>query len=261
MPSIVDNMSKFAEKLQRVYRGSAPAMGFRRSAETEIPALIVVASLTKTSPTDAGALAAAGIDAGILGVKGLSAKSFAQLAEAVGYIPLGLFLESTEKDVIAKSIEMGCDFVVFGLKTPLEAVNREGLGRVLRIESSLEPGLVRAINGLPISIDAVLVAVDEPAITIERLLIYQRFAELVDKPLLVTLSSMITENELGGLFEAGVNGLVLPEGLSAEPLADLKKSVGGLSRATRRKPKAAAILPRVGGELETGVEEEEEEDI
>ena len=260
MLSIV-KMSKFAEKLQRIYRGSAPAMGFRKSAEEESPPLAIVASLAKTSAADAGGLAAAGIDAGILGLKGLNAKSFAQLAEAVGYIPLGLSLESTEKDVIAKSIDIGCDFVVFGLKTPLEAVNREGLGRILRIEPSLEPGLVRAINGLSLSIDAVLVAGDEPAITVERLLIYQRFTELLDKPLLVTLSSMITADELRGLFEAGVNGLVLPEGLSAEAVADLKKTAGGLSRTAKRKTGAAAILPRLGGETEVGVEEVEEEDI
>jgi len=261
MPLIVSKMSKFAEKLRRIYKDSGPSIGFRKSTEAESAPLVVVASLTKTSLTDASALAAAGIDAGILSLKGLGTKSFGQLVEAVGYIPLGLSLESTEKDVIAKSIDMGFDFVVFRLETPLEAVNKESLGRVLKIESSLEPGLVRAINGLPISIDAVLIGGDEPAITIERLLICQRFAELLDKPLLTTLSSMITVAELGGLFEAGVNGLVLPEGLSAEPLADLKNSISGLSRATRRRPKAAAILPRLGGELETGMEEEEEEDI
>ena len=236
-------------------------MGFHTSAEAASTPLVIVASLTKTSAADAGSLAAAGIDAGILGLKGLSAKSLGQLTEAVGGVPLGLFLESTEKDAIAKSIDMGCDFVVFGLKTPLEAINREGLGRILKIESSLEPGLVRTINGLPLSIDAVLIAGDEPAITIERLLIYQRFAELLDKPLLVALSSTITADELNGLFQAGVNGLVLPEGLSAEAVADLKKAAGGLSRAAKRKTGAAAILPRLGGEPETGVEEEEEEDI
>ena len=252
-------MSKFAEKLKRVYHGSAPAMGFRTSAEAESSPLVIVASLGKTSAADAGGLAAAGIDAGILGLKGLSAKSFGQLAEAVGYIPLGLSLESTEKDVIVKSIDIGCDFAVFGLKTPLEAVNKEGMGRILKIDSSLEPGLVRTINGLPLSVDAVLVGGDEPAITIERLLIYQRFAELLDKPLLIALSSMITADELNGLFQAGVNGLVLPEGLSAEAVAELKKAASGLSRAAKRKTGAAAILPRLGGELETGVEEEEED--
>lgn len=255
----LNRMSKFAEKLQRVYHGSAPAMGFRKSAEAEIPPMLIVASLTKASAADAGALAAAGIDAAILGLKGLSAKNFAQLAEAVGYIPLGLFLESTEKDVIAKSLDLGCDFVVFGLKTPLEAVKKEGLGKVLKIEPSLEPGLVRVISGLPLEIDAVLVTGDEAAITIERLLIYQRFAELLDKPLLITLSSMITANELGGLFEAGVNGLVLPEGLSAEAFANIKNSLGGLSRTAKRRTRATAILPRLGGDIEAEVEEVEED--
>jgi hypothetical protein len=237
-------------------------MGFRKSAETESAPLLLVASLTKTGLTEANALATAGIDAGVVGVKGLSAKSLGQLIEAMGDVPIGLSLESTEKDVIAKSIDLGYDFVLFGLKTPFEAVRRkEGLGRVLKIEASLEPGLARAVNGLPLSLDAVLVAGDEATITIERLLIYQRFAELLDKPLLAALTSMITADELNGLFEAGVNGLVLPEGLSAEAVADLKKAVGGLSRTAKRKIRAAALLPRLGGEIETGVEEEEEEDI
>jgi hypothetical protein len=149
--------------------------------------------------------------------------------------------------------------VVFGLKTPLEAVNRDGLGRVLKIEPSLEPGLIRAINSLPLEIDGVMITGDEPAITIERLLIYQRFTELLNKPLLVSLNSAITEDELSALFNAGVNGLVLPETLSADVFAKLKKSAAGLSRAARRKTKAAALLPRVSGELETEVEEEEDE--
>ena len=259
--SIANNMSKFGEKLQRIYRGSTPAIGFRKTDEAEGAPLLIIANLTKTSPTDARALAAAGIDAGILSLKGVSAKSFAQLANAVDSIPLGLFPESADKDMVAKAVDLGCDFVVFGLKTPLEAVNKKELGKVLKVEPSLEPGLVRAINGLPLSIDGVLVTADEPVITVERLLIYQRFAELLDKPLLVTLGSMITADELSGLVEAGVNGLVLPEGLTPELFADLKKSVSGLSRTARRKTRATALLPRLGGEVEAEVEEEEEEDI
>src|SRR4030043_1035377 len=246
-------MSKLAEKLQRIYRGSAPALGFHRSDEAESSPLLIVAGLTKTGTAEANALVAAGIDAGIISAKGLSAKSCGELARVLGGIPLGLSLESTEKEAIAKSIDLGCDFVVFGLKTPLEAVNKEGLGRVLKIEPSLEPGLVRAINALPLSIDGVLVPGDEPAITIERLLVYQRFTALLNKPLLVNLSSNVTANELSSLFEAGVNGLVLPEVLSADVFANLKKSAGGLPRTTKRKTKATALLPRVSGELEAEV--------
>jgi len=252
-------MSKFADKLQRIYKGTAPAMGFKKSDEAESPPLLFVASLAKTGAAEAYSLAMAGIDAGILGTKGLSGKSFAEMTKAVGGgVSLGCSLEAVEKDAAAKSIGLGCDFVIFGLKTPLETVNKEGIGRVLKIEPSLEPGLVRAINTLPVEIDGVLVAGDEP-VTIERLLIYQRFTELLNKPLLVNVSSNVTLQELSGLVEAGVTGVVLPETFSAEALAGLKQSAAGLSRGNRRKTKTAAILPRVSGELETEVEEEEEE--
>jgi len=254
-------MSKFAEKLQRIYRGSAPALGFRKSDEAETPPLLIISSLTKTSAGEAGALAAAGVDAIIVGAKGFSAKSCGELNKAIGDVPLGLFLDSSEKEAIAKSIHLGCDFVVFGLKTPVESVNKDGLGKVLKIEPSLEPGLVRAINELPLEIDAVLISGDEPAITIERLLIYQRFTDLLNKPVLVSLSSILTPDELNSLFKTGINGLVLPETLSAEAFANLRKSAAGLSRAAKRKTKATAILPRVSGELETEVEEEEEESL
>jgi len=254
-------MSKFAEKLQRIYKGSAPALGFRKSVEAEIPPLLFVASLVKTGATEAYSLAMAGIDAGILSTKGLSAKSFAELTKAVGGgVSLGCSLDAAEKDAAAKSIGVGCDFVIFGLKTSLEAVNKDGLGRVLKIEPTLEPGLVRAISTLPIEIDGVLVAGDETTITIERLLIYQRVTELLNKPLLVTVSPTITVEELKSLVKAGVNGIVLPETFSAETLANLKQSTAGLSRGARRRTKAAAILPRVSGELETEVEEEEEDE-
>jgi len=51
---------------------------------------------------------------------------------------------------------------------------------------------------------------------------------------------------------------VLPEVLSADVFANLKKSAGGLSRTAKRKTRAA-LLRRVSGELEAEVEEEEED--
>ncbi len=252
-------MSKFAEKLRRAYTGSAPSMGFRKSAETEPPPLLLVANLTKANLTEAKAIAG-GIDAGVVNNGDINAKSFGQLAKALGDIPLGIFLESVDKAETAKSIELGSDFVVFGLRTPLEAVNKEGPGKILKIDPSLDQGLVRAINALPLQVDGVLVNGEESLITIERLLIYRRFAELLDKPLLITPGSSVTSDELKSLYEAGVNGLILSEGFPAEAFAELKKTIGGLSRTAKRKARGAVLLPRLGGESEAEAEEEEEEE-
>jgi hypothetical protein len=151
--------------------------------------------------------------------------------------------------------------VVFGLRMPVEAVSKEGPGRIIKIDPSLDQGLARAINVLPLQVDGVLVDGEEPLITIERLLIYRRFAELLDKPLLVTLGSSVTGDELRSLYEVGVNGVVLPQGLPAEAFADLKKTIAGLPKTVKRRTRAAAVLPRLGGQLEGEAEEEEEEEV
>lgn len=254
-------MSKFAEQLRRTYLGSAAPIGFRKSAEKGIPPLLIIADLTKANLAEAKAIAGTEIDAVVVGSDGVGVKSFGQLVQAFGDIPLGLFLESADKEEIAKFVELGSDFVVFDLKTPLEVVNKEGLGKIIKIEPSLDQGLVRTINALPLQVDGVLVAGEESLITVERLLICQRFAELLDKPLLVTLGSSIVGGDIESLCEAGVNGLVLPQGLPVEELADLKKMVATLSRAVKRKAKSVALLPRLGGELEAEVGEDEEEEI
>jgi hypothetical protein len=259
-----NKMSKFVEKLQRVYRGAGAPIGFRKSAEEELPSLLIIANLTKASAEEAKAIADAGIDAGIVIGAGLGAKGFEQLSAAMDNVPLGLFLGSAEKEEIVKTADLSWDFVVFGLKAPLEAVSREDLGKVLRIEPSLDPGLVRAINELPLEVDAVLVAGDELSVTVERLLICQRFTELLAKPLLLTVHLSVTRAEISSLFQAGVNGLVLPEKVPAETFAEMKKTIAGLPKAAKRKSKSAALLPRLGGGLGTevqGEEEEEEEEI
>jgi hypothetical protein len=213
-------MSKFTEKLQRVYRGVSTSIGFRKSAEAEPPPLLVIANLTKASAAEAKAIAGAGIDAAIVSSAGLGAKGFGQLSKAMNNIPLGLLLASAGKEEIAQSLGLGGDFVVFDLKAPLEAVSKEGTGKLLMIEPSLDPGLVRAINELPLTLDGVLVTGEESSVTVERLLICQRFSDLLVRPLLVAVDLSVTGAEISSLLQAGVNGLVLPEKVPAEKFAE-----------------------------------------
>jgi hypothetical protein len=184
------------------------------------------------------------------------------LAKAIDEVPLGLLLASVEKEEIAQSVGLGSDFVVFGLKTPLGVVSKEEMGKLLRIEPSLDPGLVRAINELPLTVDGVLVTGEETSVTVERLLICQRFSELLARPLLVTVDLSVTGAEISSLLQAGVNGLVFPEKVTAETFAELKKTIGSLPKVAKRKAKGTALLPQLGGDLrakaEAGEEEEEE---
>jgi hypothetical protein len=257
-------MSKFTDKLERIYKSAAPAMGFRRPAdEAELPPLLLVADLTRAGVKKAKSIVDSGIDAAIVSSESVDAISFKELATG---IPLGLLLDKNiDQAKIQELINSGCDFVVFGLETPLEAVNKEGLGRILKIEPSLAPVLIRAINELSFSIDAVLVAEDNSSITIERLLTCQLFVSLVNKPLLINVNASLTSGELSSLHGTGAKGIILPEGAPIKVFDELKKAISSLPKTPRRKTKSSVLLPHIGPQPETKAEEveeeEEEEDI
>jgi hypothetical protein len=127
------------------------------------------------------------------------------------------------------------------------------------IEPSLAQGLVRAINGL--NIDGVFInRGEEPFITVQHLLICQRFSELLDKPLVITAPSLVTSAELGNLYEAGIDGVVAPPGQPPEALTELRKMIDNLPRgAKRHRGKVDVALPHYSGDV--AIEEEEEEEI
>jgi hypothetical protein len=260
-------MSKFIDKLNQIYKTAAPAMGFRKStSEAELPPMLLVSNLSKSGTKKSKSLTDSGIDAAVASNGSMDTDSLKGLLKTIGDIPLGLVIEeSSTPETIWEMIDAGCDFVVFGLQTPVETINKEGLGKVLKIEPSLTPTLVRAINELSLPIDAVLIAGDDTTITIERMLNCQLFAGLLNKPTLVNVNSSLTSIELSNLHGTGVKGLILPEGTPLKMFAELKKSISSLPKAPKRKTGAGVLLPHISVQPESRVEkveeEEEEEDI
>lgn len=260
-------MSKFVNKLNQVYKTSAPSLGFRKSTtEIELPPLMLIADLTRAGIKKTKSIAESGIDAAIVSSEGIDTASFKDLVKITDDIPLGLLLkEDNSPEKIQEMIDAGCDFVVFGLKSPLEIINKEALGKVLEIEPSLTPGLLRAINELSLPIDAALIAGDSSTVTIERLLNCQLFASLLSKPILAYVNSSLTSADLNGLHSTGVKGIILPEGTPLKVFAELKKTISNLPKTLKRKTGTGVLLPGINAQPETRVEkveeEEEEEDI
>lgn len=252
-------MSKFAEKLEHVYRGTTSPMGFRRVGEEEIPQVLIITSLSDTSSR--AAKSGAGADAAIIGSKALSIGDIKQLTEVLGEVPLGVVIQSSDPTDINEILKAGCDFVVFDIKTPLAMVNKEGMGKILRIEPTMDLGMARAIAGFPLSIDGVLIGREDSILTVESLLICQRYADLLDKPLITTVGVTVTSDELSSLCQAGIKGVVVSSAVSAKALTELKKAITCMPKPSRRKTKAAPILPRVVSGPESVADEEEEEDI
>ncbi|MFC2020907.1 hypothetical protein ACFLU1_03835 [Chloroflexota bacterium] len=260
-------MSKFIDKLNRLSRGETQAIGFTARASASPKAKIqLVAGLAAES---AGSLTGhvAGADAGLLSISkpGAEAEALQKIAQALPDIPWGCWLQGSDKGEIKQLTRAGCDFAVFpAADTPLTIIENEKTGRILEIEPSLNEGLLRAINQL--DIDAVFIAGKEQeskALTWQHLMLFRRFADLLTRPLLVTVPSQVTAGELKSLWEAGVAGVVVEvtEKQPEDRLKKLRREIDKLEfPSLRRHNRAEALLPRISGESSTATAEDEEEE-
>jgi hypothetical protein len=199
-------------------------------------------------------------DAGLILSESTSAKVVKQMVEAVGNVPLGVFVKGMSEEKINELTSVGCDFVVFDIRIPAAVLHKEGLGKFLMIEPSLDQGLVRAINSL--EIDGVFISSrgGDSFVAVEHLLVCRRFVELLEKPVIMALPSLVTKAELTSLWQAGVDGVVASLTQSVEALAGLKKMINDLPKGARgRRAKARVVLPHYGGDVAEEDDEEQEE--
>jgi len=208
----------------------------------------------------------AGADAGLLRISKLSsrAKTLEKMCQVVSDIPWGGWLRDVGSEGVKQVVKAGCDFVVFSAaNTSLAVLQDDEVGKILEVEASLSEGLLRAVNEL--SVDAVLIAGEqerEYSLTWHHLMLFQYLAGLLTKPLLVSIPSNITANELQALWEAGVSGVVVELGgeQPGERLAALRREIDKLNLPlSRKRGEVRALLPQIGGEMGITTEDEDEE--
>lgn len=259
-------MSRFIDRLNRLSRGETQPIGFRaREPASPKPKIQLVASLAQESAENlAGHVV--GVDAGLLKIfkPSTAVEALQKLSQALPDIPWGGWLQSSGQGGIKQLTEAGCDFIVFpATDTPLALIENKEAGRILEVEASIGEGLLRAVNALPV--DAVLVTSEQKGeypLTWQHLMLFQRFADLLNKPLLTSIPAKVTGGELQALWEAGVSGVVIEIG-PEQPEDSLKKLRQVIDKLEfslpRRREKAEALLPRIRGEPGITIPEEEEE--
>ena len=253
-------MSKLVDKLQSLSKSSGAPIGFHPSvSEVRSPAMLLIGRLSGTQVKEAKIVADVNADAALILNEGSNAKIIKQMVEAMADVPLGVLVKNINQEKINEVTSSGCDFVVFDVKMPGVVLDKEGVGKLLMLEPSLDQGLVRAINDF--DIDAVLISSGADSfLTVENLLVCRRFVELLEKPVIMALPSLVTKAELMELWQAGVDGVVLPPTQSVETLTELRTMIGDLARGARgRRTKASAALPQYGGLVTLEEDEEEEE--
>lgn len=258
-------MSRFIDKLNQVSQAVPQSMGFGTVQKVSSKSrMLIIADLAQANVSGLADYVD-GADAGLLRISNLSegAIKLREICEVVSGIPWGSWLKDVGQGGIEQLVEAGCDFVVFPpANTPL-AINQDTkLGKILQVEASLSEGLLRTVNELPV--DAVLSACEqeeEHFLTWHHLMLFQHFADLLTKPLLVSVPSNVTANELQTLWEIGVEGVVVKVGVgqAGGRLEELRQIIDKLDFTSQRKGgKAEALLPYIGEKRGIVAEEEEE---
>jgi hypothetical protein len=256
-------MSRFIEKLKKQAESPPQPMGFHKTLPAEsITTILIVAKVA----IDDGGSPVTNID-GADGVllydekNKITMKTLSKIVKPLQNTPWGIFLDESE-DTAQALVESGCDFAVLSPTCPVSAVPQaEKVGKILHVESTMDDGLLRAVNDLPV--DAVLAAdtfEENGKLVWHHLMILRYMAMLVNKPLLVPVSPTIDQAELKALWDAGIEAVVVPVDISkGENLKDLHDmSVKLLPRAVKKAHKVDVFLPSVSGRQAEPPEEEEE---
>ena len=256
-------MSKLIDKLKLTSQAVPPSIGFRRTPQAPVkPTLLLIASLTQAD-VDGLADYVSGADAGLWHIlPDAEIKPFHKASQGAPDLPWGWWSAGWSEEEIAQVLQAGDDFVVLPATTTSLAILQDNeMGKILQVEASLSEGLLRTIDALPA--DAVLVG-GEPReshfLTWHRLMLFQRAASLVSKPMLVTTPSNLDANELQALWKAGVDGVIV-EVDTEEPagrLNELRQTINQISFPSRKRGRVEPLLPQLGGD--TGVISEDEEE-
>ena len=257
-------MSKLIDKLNQVAEAVPKPMGFRAAqAVSAKPKILLITSWAEASNIGRLADYTAGADAVLVTKMGSGARTLQKIAQSISDIPWGLWLDDIGSKGIKPMAEAGGDFVVFPASAALALPEDDKVGKILQVEASLSEGLLKVVNELPV--DAVLIASEpagEPLLTWHHLMLFHRFADLLTKPLLVSIPLNTTADELQGLWKTGVDGVVVEAGIGqpAGRLKELRQTIDELTLPSRQRKKVEALLPRIAEETVTVTEEEEEEE-
>ena len=256
-------MSKFIDKLNQVLEANPQPIGFRAiQPALSKPRILLIASLAQTN-VDHLADYVAGADAGLLRISelNLGIKTFQKLRQITPDVPWGVWLKNIDRKGIKRVAKTDWDFLIFpAANTPLPLLQNEEVAKILEVEASFDEGLLRTVNELPV--DAVLISDEQGGdnlLTCHHLMVCQRFASLLAKPLLIPAPPSVTPDELKALWEAGVDGIIVEVDIKhpVGVIKELRQTIDKLTFPPRHKPgKRGALLPYISRESDIELEEE-----
>jgi hypothetical protein len=241
-------MSKLITKLNDLNKVVMPAMGFQRPvAQENHTSVVVLAELSAKNEDMVKSISDASIDAGILDSAGLTSAALTKCLKNKGNMITGLSLAAGKTNGL-KLINEDIDFVVFGMDFPVssfEGQDNESLGKILRLDLQMEPGLLRSAHILYPTVDAVMIDMRVATLTIENLITCKKIAEFTGVHVIAMVNKALTAVEIRALRESGVKGIVPGPDSTGDELKATLEIVKALPKPEKRKEiKSIPMLPQ-----------------
>ena len=257
-------MSRLLDKFTKLKKTTSQPMGFRAShGDTKEPDMVVIASLPVGAADNAKDYTA-GADAVYLKAEGasLTANSVGDIIKSITEIPCGISIADIGKSKVNSYLQAGCDFMVLPMESPVTLLpDEEDVGKLIQIDLSIDDSLARAVNNLPINaVMTTELSGKAETITLKELMIIQRIALLISKPVIIPVSPGISAEELKLVRDAGVEGIMVVVNTKApDRVKEISEAIRNLPpTATRKYDKSDVLLPR-GSSTEPLIQEEEDD--
>jgi hypothetical protein len=253
-------MSKLVEKLSKASRSVTTPIGFHSTINGISSSSMLLIAAVSSDTTNIKSLAGGSIDAALILDPETTVTKAKKVIKLFGDIPVGLATDNLNAENIDKYSTIGLDFVAFNKKTPISSMRMSTTGKFFITDSTLNMDLIRALNSIDIN-GTIIDNSKVDSLTIEHLLICKRFHEILHKPLLMMVSSVIADYELHQLWETGISGIVFPSDWSPELLERLRHTVDNLPKKHAHiTDKPEVILPQFANKDESLDEDEDEEE-
>lgn len=249
-------MSKLFKKIEQAGKATPAPIGFAARREEPLPPILLAIAVSR--PEEVAATQGVRPDAFLFTLS--SPKDLEALAGAAGDIPWGVVVVPWSASLAEKALQKGADFLIVDTDAPLEALNHQDLGRILRFPSNVPEEVANALEPLPI--DGVLLAEPvRPPFSLGSALELAQWRGRVPRPVLVQVECPPSSWELETLRDIGVSVLVLPyAAVKSHALEELRQRLLTLSHRRPAKERPAPLLPRVPLPGVAPPEEEEEEE-
>lgn len=224
-------------------------MGFKTSVAKPGRRMLLVASIPLGGVDLVPGLNLDNVDLVVLHARDLvGGDSLKRVAGKLQDVPWGVWIEQADEGWIREFESVGGDFLSFNSPSAAATLlQEEKLGKVLKVEPSLDRNLLVAIHDLPI--DAVLLDIKaDKDLAISDVMACRWLINVTGKPQLVAPQTELSEAEIQSLWQVGVMGLVIE--IAGQGWQDLvarqSQAIWKLPARQRKRKEGAVLLPSLG---------------